>query len=117
MSFFLLPSLSFNENIDKLMNVVTEEKATPFINKTLCGYLNKIKDLISSRQVLWDQYKKFANPYEYIHSYVPNTSHSVCKLAPLSRAFFKLIELVNMLNLFEFISPIQIFLGKPIEFR
>ena len=41
------------------------------------------------------------NPYEYIHTNVPNSKSSICKLNPLSRSFYKMIELINTLNLFD----------------
>lgn len=105
MSFFLLPSIPLQDNIDKLFNVSytnsNDNTTNSLINKTLYSYLKSLKERIDSKIVLWDKYKKFINPYEYIHSTVPNTSHSVCKLNPLSRSFFKMIELINTLNLFD----------------
>ena len=106
MSFFLLPTIPLQDNIDKLFNVsyfnlLTNTNTNTIINKTLFSYLTNIKERIDSKLLVWDQYKKFTNPYEYIHSHVPNTSQSVCKINPLSRSFFKMIELVNMLTLFE----------------
>ena len=46
-----------------------------------------------------DSYKKYTNVYEYIHTIIPYTRYPVCKLRPLSRSFFKLIEIYNLLNI------------------
>jgi 23S rRNA U2552 (ribose-2'-O)-methylase RlmE/FtsJ len=112
MSFFLLPSIPLHDNIENIMNLSynddsnkTEEKQKNIrINKTLFSYLNEIKQCINSQISVWDKYKKFTNPYEYIHSPIPNTKQSVCKIVPLSRSFFKMIELIHLMNLFENIS-------------
>lgn len=108
MSFFLLPSIPLHDNIDDIFNVYYTESCNSCdnnrINKTLYAYLNEIKQSINSQINVWDKYKKFTNPYEYIHSPVPNTKQSICKIVPLSRSFFKMIELIHMMNLFENIS-------------
>lgn len=48
----------------------------------------------------WDDYKKITNPYEYIFlSWNRRTSRSVAINQPLSRSYFKMIELWDILNL------------------
>ena len=78
------------------------------ISNSLSYYLSNIKLLITDKEKQWDIYKKYTNPYEYIHSYVPNKKKSISKLRPLSRSFFKMIE---MLNVFPILSkePIKSF--------
>ena len=103
MSHFLLPSIPYNDGLPGVIcsaycDIETEEI---FINKTLCGYLNNIKAEIDSRQVEWDKYKKYTNPYEFIHSIVPNSKQAVCRLKPLSRSFYKMVELCNLLFLLD----------------
>lgn len=56
---------------------------------------------ISNYSDKWDEFKKYTNSYEYIHSSVPNTKQSVCKLKPLSRSFYKMIEINAILQLKE----------------
>jgi len=105
MCFFLLPAIPLHDNIEDIMKLFykgTDDDNR--INKTLYTYLNEIKQSINSQIAVWDKYKKFTNPYEYIHSAVPNTKQSICKIVPLSRSFFKMIELINMMNLFENMS-------------
>ncbi len=48
----------------------------------------------------WDDYKKITNPYEYIFlSWNRRTSRSVATRTPLSRSYFKMIELWKRLDL------------------
>ena len=111
MNFFKLPTINCNNNIHKHINI--DKLSTPYksslstdnemnkisgtneilINKTLYKYLNFTKEQIDSRIDQWDKYKKYTNPYEYIHSIIPNTKQSVSTLKPLSRSFFKMIEI------------------------
>jgi len=71
----------------------------PYINKTLYKYLSFVKEQIDARLEQWDKYKKCTNPYEYIHTIIPNTKQSVSTLKPISRSFFKMIEICQSLNL------------------
>jgi 23S rRNA U2552 (ribose-2'-O)-methylase RlmE/FtsJ len=119
MNFFKLPTVSCNNNIHKHISIDTlsipyksslaidnemnEISGTNeiLINKTLYKYLNFTKEQIDSRIEQWDKYKKYTNPYEYIHSIIPNTKQSVSTLKPISRSFFKMIEICHSLNLLE----------------
>jgi 23S rRNA U2552 (ribose-2'-O)-methylase RlmE/FtsJ len=71
------------------------------INKTLYKYLSFIKEQIDCRLEQWDKYKKCTNPYEYIHSLIPNTKQAISTLKPISRSFFKMIEICHSLSLLE----------------
>ena len=49
---------------------------------------------------LWDDYKKITNPYEYVYlSWNKRTSRSVSDYYPLSRSYFKMIELWKMCDI------------------
>ncbi len=103
MSYFALPTIC---NDNKLKDNISYEKALPEdiksnINKTLSSYLIQAKNQIDSKQGEWDKYKKFTNPYEYIHTTVPGTKTAVCKCKPLSRSFFKMIETVKTMRLMD----------------
>lgn len=74
---------------------------TPIINKTLYKYLNMAKEQIDARLDQWDKYKKYTNPYEYIHTLIPNTKQAVSTLKPISRSFFKMVEICQTLALLE----------------
>jgi 23S rRNA U2552 (ribose-2'-O)-methylase RlmE/FtsJ len=76
------------------------------INKTLYKYLIFIKEQIDCRIDQWDKYKKYTNPYEYIHSLIPNTKQSISTLKPISRSFFKMIELCHSMYLMDTLPPV-----------
>ena len=76
-----------------------KEEDNIFISKTLCKIINKTKESITEHYDEWDIHKKITNPYEYIHTNVPNKNISISKLKPISRAFYKLIEIVECMNL------------------
>lgn len=69
------------------------------VSQSLCGYMNEIKEKIASRDKEWDIYKKFTNPCEYIHSVVPNKKRAVSKYKPISRSYFKMIEMMAAFQL------------------
>ncbi len=106
MSFFQLPTIPYRNDIHTIINVSyaggtnnTNDIPKPVINKTLMGYLSRIKTEIDNRQSEWDRYKKYTNPFEYIHTAIPNTNHSVSKIKPLSRSYYKMVELYWLFDL------------------
>ena len=87
-------------------NHSTQEPA--FISPTLREYVSAVKCELDGRQDQWDRFKKFTNPYEYIHTPVPGFKSSVCRLKPLSRSFYKMIELAHLFDIVrEFDYPIK----------
>lgn len=52
---------------------------------------------------LWDLAKRITNPYERIHTISSrlNLPSSICLLTPLSRSFFKMIEIFHIMKFFE----------------
>jgi 23S rRNA U2552 (ribose-2'-O)-methylase RlmE/FtsJ len=104
MSFFLLTHI--NNNISYMLDKIkitwenlNDKPSSILINKTLFNYLKKVKTQIDSCPNEWDKYKKYTNPHEYIHSIIPNTKQSVCSLKPLSRSFYKMIEITTLLGI------------------
>ena len=110
MSFFQMPNIPYRHDIQDIINVTytkddintTNDMNTTnnmnttndidntnraVINKTLMSYLTRIKTEIDNRQNTWDRFKKYTNPYEYIHTTIPNTNISISKLKPLSRSY------------------------------
>lgn len=69
------------------------------VSKTLHLYLIRAKENIGKYPTEWDKFKKYTNPYEFIHGIIPGTNHSVSCLKPLSRSFYKMIEICNILNI------------------
>jgi 23S rRNA U2552 (ribose-2'-O)-methylase RlmE/FtsJ len=114
MSFYILPQIIYTRDLhtyivptfiatandaianDAIANDVTNKIV---INKTLHKYLNALKAQIDECEMAWDKYKKYTNPYEFIHTVVPNSRQSICTYKPLSRSFFKMIEMTNMMNI------------------
>lgn len=96
MSFFLLPEV---HSTISTISLESNEMPELYISPTLSKYLNKIKHKLDESYDVWDFYKKYTNPYEFIHTIIPNTKHSVSKLKPLSRSFYKMIEITNQLDL------------------
>ena len=99
MSYYILPSVKIFDITNKFNIFFSNDEPDSFINKNLNLYLNNIKKQISNYSDKWDEFKKYTNSYEYIHSPLPNTKQSVCKLKPLSRSFYKMIEINMMLQL------------------
>ena len=108
MSYFIFPKitncLKYNDfKIDFSSNINFH------ISITLHNYLLNIKKEIDNFNILWDNFKKLTNPYEYIHTYNNEIKSSICKLKPISRAFYKMIELCNIFNLLNIDQDIKSF--------
>ena len=102
MSYFLFPEIHHTIdfiNIKGSMNYNSESNL--YISLTLNNYLNELKLQIDNNCDNWDFVKKYTNPYEFIHTIVPNNKKCISKLKPLSRSFYKMIELSNMLHLLD----------------
>lgn len=69
------------------------------INESLSYYLNDIKHQIEAYEHQWEVYKKYTNTYEYIHTLIPYKKYCISKYRPLSRSFFKMIELLHFFGL------------------
>jgi 23S rRNA U2552 (ribose-2'-O)-methylase RlmE/FtsJ len=109
MTYYILPSISNTINPNNLKIKFNDNNAAS-INKTFTRYLNQIKGNINQHGDEWDNVKKFTNPYEYIHTHYPNSHHSISKIKPLSRAFFKFIEMANVFDIFStYTGPIKSF--------
>ena len=95
MTYFILPQIEYDIRPSNLKLLCKEQdKIEPKVT-SLKKYLNKIKGLIDKHITQWDNSKKYTNPYEIKHTNIPNTKNSICKIKPISRAFFKLIEIYN----------------------
>lgn len=95
MTYFMLPQIEYDIRPSNLKLGFKEQNNKCKKVTSLKKYLNKIKGLIDKHISSWDNSKKYTNPYEFIHTNVPNTKNSICKIKPISRAFFKLIEIYN----------------------
>jgi 23S rRNA U2552 (ribose-2'-O)-methylase RlmE/FtsJ len=101
MTYFLLPKTYLKTYEQIQYSVLDPEESPIFISGTFSQYLSAIKEKITSREKSWDIYKKYTNPYEYIHTPVPMKKKSISKIKPISRSYFKMIEMLSLFNILE----------------
>lgn len=108
MSTFMLPHVSkrivnIKPNFSSTINDTnTELYPYPYISQSLYDYLKTLKNSIDDNEKDWDIYKKYTNPYESIHTHnVNGECNPVCKIKPISRSYFKMIEICNTFDLLE----------------
>ena len=67
----------------------------------LIGLKRRIESLDASGE--WEYLKRCSNPYELVFSQCQDqrVPPSVCSLRPLSRSFFKMVEILQVMNFFE----------------
>ena len=70
------------------------------ISNSVAQYLYGMKENIDDKERKWDTFKKYTNPCEYIHTMVPFKKKSVAKNKPISRSYFKMIELLHIFPIF-----------------
>ena len=113
MSYFKIPSnlnINISENTYKLILKKKEDGDVNQISSfNLSNYLKNTKEKIDNVYKYWDQMKIYTNPYEFIHTNIPNNNISISKYKPISRAFYKLLEIYNMFNLIDYKYPIKTF--------
>ena len=95
MSYYTLPKITTDIYPNNLKFEFRDENDI-FISKSFSTYLNNVKKKISKYYNRWDNVKKYTNPYEYIHTTCPGSNNPVSKLKPLSRAFYKFIEIMYL---------------------
>ena len=106
MTFYVLPAIMNNINISSFE--IQEGKNYIYISHTLHKYLSSVKKKIDKCPVEWDVYKKYTNPYEYIQTQIPNGNQSVATIKPLSRSYFKMIELLKIHNILTVYKDVSI---------
>ena len=101
MSYFMLPKLINPKLISNIhLTFIENEEDLYRLSPSLNNYLNNIKKKIDNVINEWDIYKRYTNPYEYIHSIISNSHKTnVSKLKPLSRSFYKMIEIITIFNI------------------
>jgi len=100
MNVFLIPKIVNPLTCEEVSIQKSREKENNiFISETLHKYLISIKNQIDKYVEHWDIYKKYTNPYEYIHTLVPEKKMSVSKYKPLSRSFYKFIEICHTFDI------------------
>ncbi len=87
-----------HENAD---DITVKNAPTLVISNSLSYYLKDVKTRIDNQEAEWDVYKRYTNPYEYIHTTVPGKRKCISKYKPLSRSFFKMVELIQFFRLLD----------------
>jgi 23S rRNA U2552 (ribose-2'-O)-methylase RlmE/FtsJ len=104
MLFSLLPSA--NRDVFCHIKCVHGEPRI-MLSESLSHYLSTIKNDMQKHGGEWDVFRKYTNPYEYINTPIPETSKCVSKYKPLSRSYFKMIELVTEFELIDKTLPFE----------
>lgn len=87
---------------NKIEHNVSEEE------KTLHEYRNRIDEYEQNLKdgKNWEYYKKIVNPYELVYTQkkYDNFPDSICLLKPLSRSYFKMVEILDLIKFFNYIQ-------------
>ena len=101
MTYLNIPIFFLDEiKIQINYNNENDNNSNIYLSNTLHNMLYTLKTEINNYSQYWDLFKKITNPYEYIHTQIKNKNLAVCQYKPISRSFFKLIEISNVFNLF-----------------
>jgi len=111
MSYYILPKV-INSYI-KINPSLQEEAIDTYISHSLFSYYRKMKTQLNNIIELDTSFNiqnllKIVNPYEFIFSKIPGTKFSVSKLKPQSSIFYDMLEIINMLNIFDNYKNINI---------
>jgi len=107
-SHYVLPKSPFI--IHKYIDIISnEEIPTPVVSNSLSYYLYEIKEKIDKREHEWDNFKKITNPYEYVDSAISAKKKNISKHRPLSRSYYKMIEIIHTFELVNDKKPIKSF--------
>lgn len=100
MLYYLLPQKKDPILFDSVKYVSCEfPPLKECVSNSLSRYLIEIKERIDKHIKEWDNFKKYTNTYEYIHTAIPYKKKPVSKYRPLSRSYFKMVEIINTFQL------------------
>lgn len=99
-NYFLLPQIDIilgpsNNYAPLELSILQSSENKVYLSSSIYAHLCDIKQQIEKYQDTWDNIKKFTNPYEYIHSNITGNKTNISKLRPLSRSFYKMIEIIK----------------------
>ena len=113
MSHFTLPYIhNILQNYDfDLKYEINKQNVVPIVNKSLFKYLKVIKQQIDVNPDKWDMVKKYTNPFEFIHTTIPSQKIAISRYIPISRSYFKMIEILKSFYILEDLgeNPINTF--------
>ena len=104
MSGYIINDFIFSINENDISVTYDAEYTQEFLtNISLKQYLTNIKAEIDNVQEKWDAIKRVTNKYEYVNSCVSvdglkGGNSSVCSYKPISRSYFKMIEILNIFD-------------------
>jgi 23S rRNA U2552 (ribose-2'-O)-methylase RlmE/FtsJ len=93
-------------NISNMFELVSKECIHTISDEEamLHKYRNKINDyeIVATSGYNWEYYKKIVNPYELVYTQkkYEDFPESICCLKPLSRSYFKMIEMMDIMKFF-----------------
>jgi 23S rRNA U2552 (ribose-2'-O)-methylase RlmE/FtsJ len=94
----VLMSQQYELESKKVEHVQSDEEIT------LHEYRNRINEYETKLPAVknWEYYKKVVNPYEVVYTQkkYENFPESICCLKPLSRSYFKMVEMLDLVNFF-----------------
>jgi len=78
--------------------ISTEESELYYYRNKISEYENEATDNKN-----WEYYKKIVNPYELVYTQkkYDDFPHSICNIRPLSRSYFKMVEMLNIIKFFK----------------
>lgn len=94
-------SVKSSSNPDSLQQTSSLSSDVPIVSYSIHSHMCKIKQQIEKHNDMWDNIKKFTNPYEFIHTNVPGYKSSVSKMRPISRSFYKMVEITQTARLLD----------------
>lgn len=87
------------KDTDIVVDLSLDDSNFTFLNKRLRDLLDKSKKNIDNYIDLWGSVKKYTNHYEFIHTPIPEYNTCISKYNPTSRAFYKMIEIINFFKI------------------
>ena len=85
---------------DATINYNHEKDEIRDIDNQLLNQLKDTKELIDKYHSQWDSLKKINHEYEYIYT-SSNPHKNISKIVPVSRSYFKLIEILQEYNILQ----------------
>jgi len=91
-------SWPFQLDSNKIVHENTEEEVSLHACRSR---INQYEECLENGKN-WEYYKKIVNPFELVYTQkkYPNFPESICFLKPLSRSYFKMIEMIDLIDFY-----------------
>lgn len=97
-----LPNCFYSQESNIFNICINQKYEKAKITPNLHYYVLSTKKLIDDKQTEWSKYKKYTNPYEFISK--DSSSDSIAKKIPISRAYFKFVDIYNYFNISSYLN-------------